>query len=240
MKRPIFLLFMVLFIITAFSGCIVTQKSTQNQAEISELKSRLSKLEARQTQMEQSFAGITEKSAEAYLAVDNLQHEISTLRGSFEEAGFNSNRYTKESKDLRNFIGAQLSVLEKRMKTVEGKLGIKDSKSISTSIPATLGTTVPEVTKQSADELYKEAYEAFKSGNIEKAKANFRQFLKLYPKHKLAANAQFNLAECFFKQQDYESAILEYDKVTSKYPISELVPKAFLYLGLCDTRLLAL
>ncbi len=230
MKRTPLIITFLLLISILLSGCIVTQKTTQNQTEIAELKARLARLEERQNNVEQQFQGVSEKSAEAYLAVDNLQHEVATLRGNFEQAGFDSRKYAKESKELKNFVGAQLSVVDKRMKTMEGKLGIKGQKPISTNVPGSLGLTSTS-TKQSPEALYKEAYNAFKSGNIEKAKANFRQFLKLYPKHKLASKAQFNLAECFFKQQDYENAILEYDKLTSKYPSSKLVPKAFLYLG---------
>ena len=214
------------------SGCITTSKSSQNQTEIAQLRAQVAQLEKQAAQMEERFNGIAEKSAEAHLASEQIQQEISILRGRFEESGFNADKFKQEAKGLREFMGAQLSTVDNRLGTLEKKAGIKGAKSLDkVPSPGVAAGLIDKGDKRKPEEQYNEAYNAFKSANLEMAKAKFRQFIKKYPKHKLAPDAQFNLAECFFKQKDYENAILEYDKVTAKYPSSKLTRSAFLNVG---------
>lgn len=232
MRRTAFAVFLVPILFISFSGCLITTRSMQNEQTIAQLKSKIVTIEKRQNELEEKFQGVAEKSGEAYLHFDTMQSEMQALRGKFDEAGFGSKKYNKEVEGLRNFMGAQLSTVGERLQVLEKKAGVKKVKNLD-KVP-NAGSSVLLVDKgekKKPEDLYKVAYSAFKSANLEKAKAQFRLFVREYPKHKLADDAQFHLAECFFKQKDWENAIFEYDKVTAKYPGSKLTRAAFLNLG---------
>jgi tol-pal system protein YbgF len=233
MKRLIGLIVVLTATVLVLSGCVVATQSSKNRDQtIADLQAKVAQLEQQQQQLEQRYDGTAQKSAEAYLASEQIQQEISVLRGRFDESAYQAEKYKKEVGGLRDFMGSQMATVDERLSTVEKKVGIKSAKGLK-PLPAagTAAALVATNDKKGADDLYKEAYKAFKANNIEVAKAKFRQFLKLYPDHKYSDDSQFNLAECFFKQEDFENAILEYDKVTAKYPTSKLTRSAFLNLG---------
>jgi tol-pal system protein YbgF len=61
--------------------------------------------------------------------------------------------------------------------------------------------------------------------------------LKLYPSTEHSGSAQFWLAECYYNEQKYEKAILEYEKVVKNYPEGNKVPYALLKQGLSFQQL---
>jgi len=63
------------------------------------------------------------------------------------------------------------------------------------------------------------------------ASTRFKEFLKKYPKSKLAGNAQYWIGECSYAMKDLGQAIVEFDLVRSKYPQSDKVPAALLKQG---------
>ena len=77
---------------------------------------------------------------------------------------------------------------------------------------------------------YNEAYKLLVS-NSQSAIPAFRAFLVNYPKHELAANAQYWLAEALFAQKDYEGASTEFMRVLREYQDSPKASAAALKLG---------
>jgi tol-pal system protein YbgF len=75
-------------------------------------------------------------------------------------------------------------------------------------------------------DLYRDAYETFQRGDLEGARKKFETFLKQYPNTELSDNAQYWIAEIYYQKKDYERAVLEYEKVTAKYPEGDKVPAA--------------
>lgn len=59
----------------------------------------------------------------------------------------------------------------------------------------------------------------------------YQIFIKLFPKHPRAANAQYNIAEAYAYLDDYRQAITEFEFFLSKYPDSEIKTKIFHRLG---------
>jgi len=80
--------------------------------------------------------------------------------------------------------------------------------------------------------MYAAAYQTFKNGHYAKASEAFQDFLAAYPSGEYSDNAQFWIGECYFFEKKYEKAILEYEKVTKKFPSSNKVPYALLKQGL--------
>jgi len=65
-----------------------------------------------------------------------------------------------------------------------------------------------------------------KINDIERAIRAYYDFIDNYPQSKLIDDAQFNLARCFEKKNEYKQAIIEYNQLITHYPASDYLPSA--------------
>ncbi len=75
---------------------------------------------------------------------------------------------------------------------------------------------------------YQRAYRDYQRGNYELAKLGFRQYLSSYPDSDDADNAQFWLAQCYYKMGDNETALAETHRLYRDFPQSDKIPDAML------------
>ena len=89
-------------------------------------------------------------------------------------------------------------------------------------------------------DIYQAAYIDFSKGSYALAMAGFREFLRRFPDHALAGNAQYWIGESYLSQaraaanagqservaQELESGVQEFRKVLANYPRSEKAPSA--------------
>jgi tol-pal system protein YbgF len=97
----------------------------------------------------------------------------------------------------------------------------------------TTGTLQPE-------DIYQAAYIDFSKGAYQLAITNFREFIRRFPDHKLAGNAQYWVGEAYFSlargftdgaqseraHEELGKAIQEFRKVVANYPRGEKTPAA--------------
>jgi tol-pal system protein YbgF len=76
--------------------------------------------------------------------------------------------------------------------------------------------------------LYRRSYEALRQGKHDEATDGFREFLRRYPAHDLADNAQYWLGECYYDVKDFTSAVREFRRVVERFPHGNKVPDALL------------
>lgn len=95
----------------------------------------------------------------------------------------------------------------------------------------------PAATEEQAQKLYDDGLDAFNAKKYQEAYTAFNNYLEKHPKGNLAPNARFWLGECLYGQQDYELAILEYQKVFSDFPKNGKTPAALLKQGLSFEKL---
>ncbi|HEY2746156.1 MAG TPA: tol-pal system protein YbgF [Polyangia bacterium] len=79
--------------------------------------------------------------------------------------------------------------------------------------------------------LYKSAYDDLRAGKHEAAEHGFREFVKKYPHHDYADNAQYWLGECFYDQRAFDKAAPEFRAVVQRWPSGNKAPDAMLKLG---------
>jgi len=87
------------------------------------------------------------------------------------------------------------------------------------------------------NKLYDRALGLFRKSKFNESYRVFSSYLDKYPKGKLAANARFWMGDCYYNQQEYELAILEYQKVIADYPKNAKAPAALLKQGLAFEKL---
>lgn len=85
--------------------------------------------------------------------------------------------------------------------------------------------------------LFDAGVNAFNARNYTEAQRSFSDFLKNYPSHNLAPDAQYYLAECHFQRNQFADAALAYDTVIKKYPKSTRAPGAYLKQGISFSKL---
>lgn len=84
-----------------------------------------------------------------------------------------------------------------------------------------------------AADLYRKAFNGYREGRFGEAILDFEDFLRRYPDHEYADNAQYWIGESYYSEAEYHQAILEFGRVLERYPREAKAPDAELKIGLC-------
>ena len=102
------------------------------------------------------------------------------------------------------------------------------------SLPPANLSTVDQAAIQRA---YDNAFSNYRISDYQAAIRGFDGFLRTYPKHQLAANAQYWIGESHFHLLDYRAAIEAQRRLLGYYPDSAKAPDALLIIGTAETGL---
>lgn len=76
------------------------------------------------------------------------------------------------------------------------------------------------------EELFAASTTALESGSVSTARAGFEEFLRSFPEHPMAADAQFHIGMTYESEGDLERALEAFGRVLELYPASERAPTA--------------
>jgi len=99
--------------------------------------------------------------------------------------------------------------------------------------PASLSAADPAAIQRA----YDNAYSNYRISDYHGAIRGFDGFLKTYPKHQLAPNAQYWIGESHFHMHDYRAAIEAQRRLLGTYPDSAKVPDALLIIGTAESNM---
>lgn len=104
------------------------------------------------------------------------------------------------------------------------------------------GPSLPPASLSNADQAsiqraYDGAYSNYRINDYQGAIRSFDSFLRTYPKHQLAPNAQYWIGESYFQLHDYRAAIEAQRRLLGTYPDSAKVPDALLIIGTAESTL---
>ncbi|MCP5066659.1 MAG: tetratricopeptide repeat protein [bacterium] len=90
------------------------------------------------------------------------------------------------------------------------------------------GGPTPGAGRAAREELqaYRSGYDAWRTDEATVCVDRFRAFLQTYPSSAYSDDAAYWMADCYFKQGDYQTAILRFDDVASRYPTSDKAAEA--------------
>ncbi len=221
-------------------GFAATGGAQIREREIDKIYSELSALRKENSSLESRISALSDENqklrTELLFRLENLQSEIRTLSTSVEEYKDYFKRPSKEIGRVKEDVDVRLKVLEEKRKALEERNGAQEQKlreveerlkglegklkqgELEKSARAKEATSETKVLSTGMGDLYKDAYEALQKGNYEKARKKFEAFLKQYPNTELSGNAQFWIGETYYHKKDFERAILEYEKMITKYP----------------------
>lgn len=137
-------------------------------------------------------------------------------------------------------LEGQLQQLEQELGQLrQGATGAQASEQKSS-----LSYTVPPASSHpqeqgdgSPTEVYLRAFGDYASGRYQAAISGFETFLQRFPGNAYASNARYWLADCYFNQQEYPTAILEFQKVLNDYPRAVKSPDALLKIATSQLQL---
>jgi len=92
--------------------------------------------------------------------------------------------------------------------------------------------TVPAATTLNPTETYLQAFSDYAAGRYSQCIEGFQTFLQYFPANEYAGNAQYWLGECYYSQQRYSLAAIEFNKVVEEYPRGGKTPEALLKMAL--------
>lgn len=247
MKKKAFIFLLCSIIL---SGCAL-------QRDVMTLDDRLAQAEQRYTQAEKRNKNL-EAELEEYrnarerydkelrsitagqnATIDQLQEEISILKGKLEETDYLLKQKIKafaESSQKREIklegIDKTTSLNKDRIERLEQYLNLESTASIQKRKQVSNKPSGKQVKHTlSEDDLYRSAKQAYDKGDFSTAREGFQKLLNEFPKSNNADNAQFWIGEIYYREKWYEKAILEYQKVIEKYPKGNKVTASLLKQG---------
>ncbi|NOZ87704.1 MAG: tol-pal system protein YbgF [Deltaproteobacteria bacterium] len=171
------------------------------------------------------------------MEIQDLEKEILKLNGKAEESNFKRGKLQKELEEDQEVIAARFADVEARLQNLE-KAFKKIQESYTQDEKNSKGKLLVKANEpKSAEDRYGQALAVFKLGDQTLARKMFQDFLKDYPRHKLAGNAQYWLAETYYESKDYKKAILEFQKIRDNYKKTDKRDDALLKLGYCFAAL---
>jgi tol-pal system protein YbgF len=95
-------------------------------------------------------------------------------------------------------------------------------------VPRSAATTTAAAPGRAPAELYRRSLDHLTRAAHAEAAAGFREFLRRFPGHDYADNAQYWLGECYYDLKDFPSAAREFRRVVDDFPGGNKVPDALL------------
>lgn len=210
------------------SGCALQQdvvtldnRTIRLERQMAEIGDKLSRLDTGLSDFGQNRAKTEEalrgQSAELRATLGRLTEQIQELSGRMDELDYQSR---EQLAGLQRTVGQ----LDERVKKLEAYLNVEAKR--RTTAPAA-AAPAPKPASES-DVLYDAGMQLFDDGKYAAARKTFTEYLKKFPKSQQADNAQFWIAETYYREKWLEKAILEYQKVIEDYPSGNKVPASLL------------
>lgn len=214
-----------LLLAAALAGAVVVSGCATLSPEEDPLQIRLNDLDARLGRLErvvnnQSLIELSQR-------IDALQAEVRSLRGQGEETENGVQALRRQQRDL-------YADLDRRIAALEGRGSASAAVAPGAAGAATAASVPPG---DAAPQAYGRAFDALKQSRYGEAIAGFEAFLRDWPAHDLADNAQYWLGEAHYVNRDYEKAIAAFTAVGAQWPDSSKAGDALLKLGYAQLEL---
>lgn len=202
---------LVLVALVAGPGCASLAEHRKLEFEVNKLKRQVGDVGPEDTVV-----------ADLRGELEAVREEVASLRGQVQEAEHRAEQALEQARAARQ-AAAQAAPGE------AGEAGGTDA------VPPGGTDGEPGASEELA--AYRSAYEAWRTDAHQACIDRFREFLQAYPSSRYADDAAYWMADCYFKQGDFQTAILRFDDVVSRHPASPKAPQALFRQGEALMRL---
>ncbi|HYH00725.1 MAG TPA: tetratricopeptide repeat protein [Terriglobales bacterium] len=192
--------------------------------EIIQLQTQVQALQDQMARMQQSF---DERMGIMRNLVEQNTDGMNRIVAAMGELQKTLNQQQMDVSGRSEQVSGQIQTLNDSIDELKGRMA-----KISTQIdqlaaqqqnlpaqPAPTGAVAPMQSQAPPPEvLYNNALRDYNSGKYDLASGEFGDFLRYYPTHDLAGNAQFYAADIEYRAGNFEQAVVGYDKVLEQYP----------------------
>ena len=208
----------------AMTGC-TTVPTTEDPVYL-----KLTDLEARLIRIERVIDN--QSLIELSTQVDQLRAQAQALRGEVETLRYESDTGADRQRQLYLDVDTRLQTLEvaRAQAADPPPVAISDLETEET-VPF---VSRPPVVSGSDQDNYQLAFDFLKNGRYMESAEAFDQFLTVFPSSPLADNAQYWLAETYYVQRQFTTALPVFQTVVDRYPDSTKLPDALLKIGFCN------
>jgi len=173
--------------------------------------------------------------ADLYNRVEQVEAEILRLNGLIEQIEYRNKQDKQEVLRFANEVKEQIDKINERNKVMSEAMapvgpeipddGRKITAPVQTGAPV-VAPPAPAPVKEVNP--YEQGVALYKQKDFKEAKRSFQAYIDKNPNGDKLDSAYFWLGECEFGMGRYEEAILEYQKVISKFSKSNKAPAALL------------
>jgi len=159
---------------------------------------------------------------ELFLQLQQLQEEVTILRGLLEEQQNALNVLQRESLERHQALEARLA------SSTATAPATSTTASTVTEVAGTdaTSTATPAEDAQQEQQLYEAAFERIKARDFDKAEQAFADFFKRYPNGQYSANALYWLGEVYLIKNETDLARKAFARVVQLWPEHAKVPDA--------------
>ncbi len=233
-KNIIFIPFLL-----SLAACATKGDMNIAQQDIEEMKTRLLQVEKNVSAVKVEAREIAEKgsrealknleilrkgTADMQANLDTMRIDVQVMTGKVDDLGLAAKKPFDDISLLKEDTSKSVISMDTRLKKLESDL---EQANVKISAIAKSLEQPPN-----PDNIYKEALDTLKSGEIGKSRDMFNKFNEQFPDSKLAANVRYWIGETFYQEKNYVEAAVEFQRVIKEYPGKEKVPAAMLKLGL--------
>ena len=252
MKRYLILI----FLLSLLSACV--EDTSTLKVGLINLESRLNVLENRVAKLENDTQALESRITKAIVErqsfivsdLEEVKKEQLRLQERLEDLSYKLEGKEREERETREDLLTRVSALELRLKRIESLVQPSNETAIqnATTQDATSNQTVvqqpstptstpkpqekakqQEVPKNLKEEdLFQQAYLYFQKGDYRLARSYWEEYLKRYPKGRWVGQTYYWLGETYFKEKNYEEAIIYYQKLIDLPEPNPFKPKAML------------
>lgn len=219
----------------------VSKEMIQLQASVDQLTQGQ---QALRTAVDTNSATLQTLAKQSLDAINQLNTQMGALQQTVQQVqantGNNLNTMSTQTQavsdniaDMQSRIakfGQQLSDMQSLLQSIDAKVsgnapsasGVPGGSASGAPSPGSAANSPagPGMPPISADTLYQNALRDFTSGNYDLSRQEFSDYIKNFPTNDLAGNAQFYLGEISYAQNDFKTAITNYNLVLQNYPQS--------------------
>mgnify|MGYP006276299579 CR=1 FL=1 len=228
------------FFVVALAGCVMPDRVNMLENRIAALementrqarkdKAVVARLDRIEKTVKENTGKIKENNASLQAEMHNMKLQIRQLKGIIEESGHKletlSEKEMQEKEEKIERLNRKISENYQKIMALEDYMGFEPTGADGGK------ESGEEKEEETPEALYNRAKRFFDEEKFEQARNTFEEFLNKYPESDKADNARFWIADTYYREQWYEKAILEYQKVIEEYSKGNKVSAALLKQG---------
>lgn len=220
----------------------------KSQSIETQIPGQKKQLDSKLQDIEETQKAAARTVSDLLIQIQSLTSEFQVLTGRFEEARYVSEKSSSELLEGREMLLEKLKEVElevaglkKKITQTENEIEAvrvsRKAEEIKKTKKEKKKKTVVSGKKEEPQnteirDIYLAGYQAFKKDETADAREKFTSLLEDYSENEYSDNARFWIGETYYKEGNFEEAILAYEELFKENPNSDKIPGGMLKQGL--------